>query len=504
MYDILNIGADFMNMVKNIIHTGSESRMSDEEFLQREIMKFKRSAKRKAMLDGEKYYDGEHDILKRQRTIIGEKGQLQEVHNLPNNKIVDNQYAKMVDQKVNYLLAKPPTFETKNKSYADLLKEIFNNRFLRTFRNLGEDSLNEGLGWLHPYYNTRGELCFKRFPAYEILPFWRDSEHTDLEFAVRIYFVESYEGAKEVIVEKVEVYDTQGIHRFILQQNSLIPDIENPSSNYLATIDETGKETTWNWTKVPLIAFKYNNKEIPLIRRVKSLQDGINIVLSDFQNNMQEDARNTILVLQNYDGTDLGEFRRNLAQYGAVKVRTVDGKGGDLKTLEVQVNNENYKVILELFKKALIENARGYDAKDDRMSGNPNQMNIQSMYSDIDLDANGMESEFQAAFEELLWFVNVHLANTGKGDFEGETVKVIFNRDILINENESISNCKNSVGILADETIVSQHPWVHDVDEELKRLDEQKKKDASELDPYAGTFSQTIQESAKGGVNNAT
>ena len=41
-------------------------------------------------------------------------------------------------------------------------------------------------------------------------------------------------------------------------------------------------------------------------------------------------------------------------------------------------------------------------------------MNIQSMYSDIDLDANGMETEFQAAFEELLWFVNVHLANTGK------------------------------------------------------------------------------------------
>ena len=36
----------------------------------------------------------------------------------------------------------------------------------------------------------------------------------------------------------------------------------------------------------------------------------------------------------------------------------------------------------------------GYDAKDDRLSGNPNQMNIQSMYSDIDLDANDMETEF--------------------------------------------------------------------------------------------------------------
>ena len=50
------------------------------------------------------------------------------------------------------------------------------------------------------------------------------------------------------------------------------------------------------------------------------------------------------------------------------------------------------------------------------MSGNPNQMNIQSMYSDIDLDANGIEMEFQASMEELLWFVNQHLANTGRGN----------------------------------------------------------------------------------------
>jgi cysteine desulfurase len=95
--------------------------------------------------------------------------------------------------------------------------------------------------------------------------------------------------------------------------------------------------------------------------RVKSLQDGINTILSDFQNNMQEDARNTILVLQNYDGTNLGEFRRNLAQYGVVKVKTVDGAAGDLKTLTVEVNSENYKAILELFKKAIIENGRGFD-----------------------------------------------------------------------------------------------------------------------------------------------
>ncbi|MPN52897.1 hypothetical protein SDC9_200560 [bioreactor metagenome] len=118
-----------------------------------------------------------------------------------------------------------------------------------------------------------------------------------------------------------------------------------------------------------------------------------------------------------------------------------------------------------------------YDAKDDRLSGNPNQMNIQSMYSDIDLDANDTETEWQASFEELLWFFDMHLYNTGQGDFENEEAEIIFNRDILINETESIENCQNSVGILSDETIVANHPWVDDPQAELDRLKKQKEAD---------------------------
>ena len=102
-------------------------------------------------------------------------------------------------------------------------------------------------------------------------------------------------------------------------------------------------------------------------------------MLSNFLNGMEEDVRNTVLVLHNYDGEDLGEFRRNLATYGAVKVRSFEGSNGAVDTLEISVNAENYKTVLELLKKAIIENARGYDAKDERMGGTPNQMNILSM-----------------------------------------------------------------------------------------------------------------------------
>lgn len=501
MFEFIGLQSETARL-NHIVREGAASRITDEQFIELEIQRFKASQRRKVMIDGEKYFAGRHDILSRRRMVIGEDGTLSEVKNLPNNRIVDNQYRKMVNQKVNYLLGQPLSFKTDNETYGKVLKKIFNKAFQRLIKNVGRDSLNCAVGWLFPYYNEHGEFAFKRFKPYEVIPGWQDAEHTVLDYVIRLYEVISYEGHTEQVIEKVEVFDAPGIYKFTLEGGHLIPD-KVPFEPYFTLIDEVdGKEveTGFHWLKIPLVPFKFNSEEIPLIKNVKSLQDGLNLILSNFQNNMEEDARNTILVLVNYDGENLGQFRKNLATYGAVKIKTIDGAAGDVRTLQVEVNADNYKAILEIFKKAIIENAMGYDAKDDRLSGNPNQMNIQSMYSDIDLDANEMETEYQASFEELLWFVNVHLFNTGVGDFENEEVEVIFNRDILINETEVIDNCQKSTGVLSDETIVASHPWVDDTAKEMERLAQQKE-DSME---YANAFPAAVQpkpDDKGGGVN---
>lgn len=481
---------DFVNTItdkwKALIAQGARSRMSDQEFLEKEIARWKNSPQRIMQIKGHLYYDNEHDILSRRRTMIGEGGRLQVVKNLPNNRVIDNQYAKMVNQKANYLLGQSFVVVGKNTQYIKLLKNVFNKRFMKTLKNAGKASLNGGIAWLYPYYTDNGDLSFRLFPAYEILPFWKDSEHTILDFAVRLYLVEGYESTTLKIIEKVEVYDLKGIHKFVLDGEKLVPDVSTDDElcdiSYVSITDNEGAVIKMNWQKIPLIPIKYNEQETPLIKKIKTLQDGINVMLSDFENNMQEDSRNTILVLKNYDGQDLGEFRRNLATFGAVKVRYDGETKGGVETLEITVNAENYKAILEVFKKALIENAMGYDAKDDRLSGNPNQMNIQSMYSDIDLDANDMETELQAAFEEILWFVNVHLYNIDEGDFTGETVEIIFNRDMLMDEGNVIENIRNSEGILSNQTLVAQHPWCEDVEDELRKIEEEKQKAMEEIE----------------------
>lgn len=490
---MFNFADTWKAKLERLVNVNVSGKLTDEQFIVKEINKFKQSRRRTDMLTGEKYFDGKHDILFRERTVIGKDGELEVVKNLPNNRIVDNQYKKMVIQKSNYLLGQPFTIQCDNEVYVKILKQFLNKKFMRTLKAVGDDSLNCGIAWLFPYYDDNGEFTFKRFSPWEIIPLWKDAEHTVLEAFIRIYEVIAYVGSEEKVIEKVEVYDEAGVSYFELTDGgNLKPDGDQHVPYF--SIEDQG----FNWTKIPLIAFKYNNKEIPLIKMVKSLQDGLNLIESNFQNQMEEDPRNTILVVVNYDGENLGEFRRNLATYGAVKVRTVDGAGGDVRTLQVEVNADNYKAIIELFKKAIIENAMGYDAKDDRMNGNPNQMNIQSMYSDIDLDANGMETEYQASFEELLWFINMHLFNVGLGDFEGEEVEIIFNRDMMLNEGEVIDNISKSAGIISDETLIAQHPWVDDPQAELERMEAQKQ---ANMEQYGLAFNPATDQGESGNTD---
>lgn len=462
--------------INRIIKDGAASVMTDKQFIERELSRFLSSPERQLMQTGTKYYEGDQDILRKVRTAIGDNGKPIQVDNLPNNQLIDNQYRKMVIQKTNYLVGKPITFRTDDDAYADALATIFNRKWNKQIKSVAKYALNEGICWLLPTYNEAGEFTFKLFHGCEIWPEWADSEHTQLEAAFRIYPVLRYEGAFSTkIVYEVEVYTKDGIDYYEsdMAAVSLVP-VEPWHQNYLTVTDSDGWETPFNWSKIPLIPFRCNEEEAPLIKCAKGLQDAINEILSNFGDSMQEDVRNTILVLVNYDGQNLGEFRRNLATYGAVKVASVDGVEGDVKTLQIEVNADNYKSILKILKDAITENCMGYDSKDERLSGSPNQMNIESMYNDIDLDANNMETEFQASIEELLWFVNCHLANTGVGDFKDIPVEVIFNRDMMMNEADIITNIRNSVGILSDETLIAQHPWVRDAQTEIDRLKKQK------------------------------
>lgn len=467
-------------MIKEIIRwagwkmiDATNDNITEKQYIETRIRNWIYSKTRLDQLTGERYYLGQHDILTKKRTVIGQCGDVEEVHNLPNNKRIDNEVAKYIDQKNNYILGKPISFECEDEDYIKDVRKILNNRFRRTLKRVGQNSLIGGISWLCPYIGEDGKLMFRDFPAYEILPIWADTAHTELTMAIRLYEEEKPNAKSEYdTIQRVEVFTKNGIKYYTYENNGLREDPMRPDAAYIQ-IKRGDQVEHLNWDKIPLIPFKLNSKEIPLINRCKNLQDAINDIISSFKDNMEEDSRNTIIVLDNYDGQDLGEFRKNLAQYGAVKVRSGDGARGDVRTLHIEVNYANYESILNIFKTAIKKNCRGYDYSDlNKAAADPNQMNIKSILSDVDIDANDMEVEFQAAFEDVFWFID-HYRSDVKEDRE---VKVIFNRDGIINEIE-IMQMLIAAGVrISQRTLLEQVPFVNDVDKELELVEEDEEK----------------------------
>ncbi|WP_234405456.1 phage portal protein [Paenibacillus sp. IHBB 10380] len=470
-----------MNTTQDIIRNLDDNApMTLREIITQEMNDFKGSNRRKLMLIGQEYYGLDHDILEKRRTGIGEGGRIVEVPHLANNKLVHGYVRKLVDQKVGYLLSKPFGIQADgNEAYKTALEGYLGKSFKRLLRNVGRNAINKGIGWIQVYYNDKGELSFKLIPSEEVVPLWKDAAHTELDAIIRFYEVEVYEAKNKITITKVEFWSLEGVKRYKIDPRvtgQLIPDEDvGADTSHFAVVGE-GVEQPLNWEQIPFIPFKYNDLEMPLVQVVKSLVDNYDKTMSGNADNI-EDLPEDIFVLKNYDGANLGEFRKNVSLYRAIKV----SGDGDVDTLSLDIDTEAFKTHVGMLRKSIYEFGRGLDTQSEDFAQDKSGTAIRFSYGDLDLDANDIESEFQAGLEQLIWFIDQHLFNTTKVDYSDISVDILFNRDILINETEAVKNAKDSVGILSDETIVANHPWTTDTQAELDR---KKKDQESVMDDY--------------------
>lgn len=456
MFNLYNIQSN--NAIKIIENNAN---LTDLQFLESQIEEFLSSKSYKDMITAYDYLKGKHDILKRKRGIYN-GDTFVEMNRLPNNKIVDNQYLKCVEQKTNYLFARSLTVTSEDEKLQGEINNLFNKRFLRTFKKLGENAINYGIGYLFPYLSN-GQIKFKNFAPYEVLPLWADEEQTELDILIRVYQVQNYTRNNKDLITKVEIYYKDRVDYYTYDNNLIL----EKSEPYLLF-----ENNRLAFDFVPVIPFKSNSLMQPLINKIKPLQDALNLIKSNFVNYMEEDPRTTWIVLKDNGGTDLQEFKKNMAELGILKIDTFEG-GGGVDTLSVEVDSNNYTVVIDMLKKSIIENAKAFDVKDERMSNNPNQMNIRSMYSDIDLDSNGLEVEFQCSLEQMFDLLKIYFNILGIGEFANVKVDVKFNKDQLLNTTETIADLATSYDMLSRQTILENHPLVKDVQKELERINEE-------------------------------
>lgn len=255
--------------IRLMIEGGAGSVMTLPEIIAAEINDFLISPQYDIMKQADDYYRNRSDVQRKENKY----------KNRSNTRIEHPILKKLVDQKANYLLSKPFSVESENKAYADALTEMFDGRFRQKIKSMGKGAVKSGIAWLAPYFED-STLKWMRLPSTEVIPLWRDAEHTELDAYIRIYPQVVYSGRNKKTITRVEYWDRQGVRKYktiypIPSLSTLEPDYDSdPGTNEFPHFTVNGQP--YNWDAVPIVWTKYNEEELPLCYFIKELIDDVN------------------------------------------------------------------------------------------------------------------------------------------------------------------------------------------------------------------------------------
>ncbi len=496
MFLLNYLTANMLDM-KSLIHRLQELGEPQQEFIFASLNEHKEGETYKQMRKAQDYFACKHDVLEKKRYYIDRQGTKREDDKLSNSKLIHPFFTKLVNQKANYLLSKEFSLQVDETDaqavqFRDACSDYFDKKFMRKLKVVGKHAIVNGIAWLQVYYDEQGKLSFKRIPSEEVIPFWHDAEHTELDAVIRFYTIIEYKpNAQKEEITKIEYYTLEGVWYYEIRDGKLKVDEnrvtkEQPYKGHFQAIeeDEEGNEVTVDrlWDRIPFVAFKYNDEEVSLLNFVKTLIDDYDKTTSG-TSDLIADVPNAIRVIKGYNGTDKGEFSQNLATFRHI---FVDENGG-VEQLTSQADTTCTEAHLGRLKDDIYEAGNGVNVQKENL-GSTSGVALKIRYADLDADCMSMASNFSASIEDLCWFIQVDLLGTLPDvEFDDIEFDVVFNTDGIINESDVINDCKNSIGIISDETIRANHPWVTDLDKETERIEAQKEAEKEEMEEMFGT-----------------
>ena len=230
--------------------------------------------------------------------------------------------------------------------------------------------------------------------------------------------------------------------------------------------------------EVPFFAFDNNNVHTDDLKNIKPLIDVYCKIFSGFVNDL-EDIQEAVFVLTNYGGTDLNEFLSDLKYYKTIKVDGDQGDGSGVSTLTIDLPVDAREKLLTTTRKCIFEQGMGIDP-DPQNFGNSSGVALKFLYSLLELKSGLLETEFRPSFGRFIRCVCRILGIQIKDDVVLQT----WTRTMVQNDQEAAKIAGQAVGIISNETIVRNFPWVKNVQDELDKIKEEKAALEEGYDPF--------------------
>lgn len=400
-----------------------------------------------------RYYEMKNDILFKRPQEDMERMPLRSA----DNRVPSAYFPLLIDQKAAYMFTYPPLFDTGNTASNRRLSQALGDGFPRLCKRLCKSASFSGIAWLH-YWDRDGQFRMTVIDGSQVIPIW-DELGEELQMVIRIYEKEEEDGRRRTVYE---FWDREKCSCFArpvsdtgLTGLRALP-FSGPSEEY----EEGDAAYRHGFGRPPFIPFANNDRRSDDLSRVKGLIDTYDKTYNGFADDL-EDIQQVIMVLTGYSGTDLAGFLENLKKFKTVKID--DGEGG-VSTLNIDIPVEAREKMLALTEKAIFTHGQGVEP-DPQKFGNSSGVALKFLYSLLELKAGDMQTEFSAGFStlvrEICRFYSLDCA---------ETIEQTWTRNCVRSDEEMADIAVKSEGLISRETILRNHPFVENAENEMKRL----------------------------------
>lgn len=379
------------------------------------------------------------------------------------NRIPSAFYPLLVDQKTSYLFTKRILFDVDNSEYNKKIFDTLGDKWPKVCQELCVEASNATVAWLHYWTDDNG---FHYAPVPYVFPEYSTDLEQRLVRVLREYVMLDEENGKEYDV--YEIWDDTHCYAFYKDRKNTIEFLEPYNEFWYRTIIDPEDADSTNvfehgYGRVPFIPCYNNAAHTDDLLRVKAHIDAYDKVNSGLMNDL-EDIQEVILILKDYAGEDLGSFHETLKEYKVISVETEETPNAGVETLNIEIPVQAREMALKHYRKSIFEDGMGVDTNPENY-GDVSGVALKYLYSLLELKAGLMETEFRQGFAELVKAIIRYYF--GK---DIESVVQVWGRNGVRNDYETAQIAQLSLGIVSQETLVANHPFVDDVETELERL----------------------------------
>lgn len=432
-----------------------------------------------------RYYLGDNDIMYRKP-----KDKCEEPLRNADNRIAFNFHSLLVDQKASYMFTAPPLFDTKDDTLNEIVAATLGDGYAKKCKDLCVDASNAGVGWLHYWIDEKKGFCYGVIPSMQLRPVYSLRLEKELEAVLRTYRMVDDNGDEWQIYEIWNDKECQAYRK----RAEMFQPFDMFSYVNLDGMAEPTNTFRHDFGAVPFIPFPNNNVCTGDLDKIKNLIDSYDKTYSGFVDDL-EDIQQVVFVLTNYGGADLKQFLSDLKYYKTIQVESAgsEDKSG-VSTLTIDIPVEARDKLLDITRKAIFDMGQGIDPQQQGFDNTSGEA-MKFLYSLLELKAGLMETEFRSGFGELVRAIGRYY---GK---EPEQIVQTWTRTSIRNDAELVDMCQKSVGVISTKTILKNHPFVENAEDEEKELAAEKEQTVKETDIYRNAFNQQGGENVDGNQN---